>query len=267
MTTLVGPEVGRDNPALPHPWRITAASVPGSKRTAGEPGDDAHAWTIEGHWLVAAVADGAGSAERSAEGADLAAAFFVEHFAWALAEDPTVSADRIFDSFEATRLALERLCHRAGDELNKFATTLCVAVASATKVWAAQVGDGAVVVKDGERFEALASTTRGEFLNETTFLTSPSWRREASVERRSVSSPSLALLTDGLGLLALDLVSGVPHAPFFEPLFAFCASTDDATDDATDDGADEATISLERFLRSERVGSRTDDDLTLLIAL
>jgi len=262
LTTLVGPEADRHNPALPRPWRVTAASVPGSKRAAGESGDDAHAWTIEGGWLVAAVADGAGSARRSAEGATLAAAFFVEHFAWALAEEPTVSADRLFDSFEATRIALERLCSRAGGSLNDFATTLCVAVASDTEVWAAQVGDGAVVLQTAGDFEALASTTRGEFLNETTFLTSSSWRREASVERRSVTSPSLALLTDGLGLLALDLVSGVPHAPFFEPLFAFCASTNDAIDRDTDEGA----IGLERFLRSERVGSRTDDDLTLLIA-
>jgi len=263
LTTLVGPEADRHNPALPHPWRVTAASVPGSKRTSGELGDDAHAWAVEGGWLVAAVADGAGSARRSAEGATLAAAFFVEHFAWALAEEPTVSADRLFDSFEATRVALKRLCRRAGGSLNDFATTLCVAVASDTEVWAAQVGDGAVVVQAAEGYAALASTTRGEFLNETTFLTSPSWRREASVERRSMASPSLALLTDGLGLLALDLASGVPHAPFFGPLFTFCARTDDATGGGTDEG----TEGLQRFLRSERVGSRTDDDLTLLIAL
>lgn len=236
-------------------WSVTAVSVPGSKRAPDEPCEDAHAWALQEGWLVAAVADGAGSASRAAAGAGLASRFFVEHFCWVLAEEETVSAERIIDSFEATRRALEGLRHRTGGRLADFATTLTVAVAGPRELWAAQVGDGAAVVRCGDDLVALATTSKGEFLNETTFLTSSGWRQELAVECRHAGPAALALITDGLGLLALDLTTGAPHAPFFEPLFAFCR------------GVDDGTAGIERFLRSDRVGSRTDDDLTLLIAL
>ncbi len=263
MTTLAGTAtpagaVATEAPAPREPsglWKVTGVSVPGSKRETGQACEDAHAWTVEGDWLVAAVADGAGSASRSAEGASLAASYFVEHFSWSLAEDPVVSAELIVDSFEATRRGLRRLVDGRGGHLADYATTLTIAVVSTDEVWAAQVGDGAVVVRSGDDLVSLAATAKGEFLNETTFLTSKSWRRETSVECRRITPSGVALTTDGLGLLALDMSTGQPHAPFFEPLFAFCETTADGTQ------------GVERFLGSERVASRTDDDLTLLIAL
>jgi hypothetical protein len=68
----------------------------------------------------------------------------------------------------------------------------------------------------------------------------------------------LALFSDGLQMLALKMPEGTPHAPFFGPLFRFAAS-------AEEDGP--AVGTMEAFLRSPRVTQRTDDDLTLVIAI
>jgi hypothetical protein len=60
-------------------------------------------------------------------------------------------------------------------------------------------------------------------------------------------------MTDGLQLVAFDLATGVPHAPFFAPFFSFVAG-------------DGEVAQLTEFLGSERVAERTDDDVTLAVA-
>jgi hypothetical protein len=64
-------------------------------------------------------------------------------------------------------------------------------------------------------------------------------------------------MTDGMERLALRFDSRTPHLPFFEPFFQ-ALRTGDASRDL--DGA------LLRFLESESVRSRSDDDKTLILA-
>src|SRR5262245_7772654 len=60
-------------------WRVVGASVPGvSHVRAGKPCEDAHVWAETGGALVAAVADGAGSAAVAEVGAAIAARAAVE---------------------------------------------------------------------------------------------------------------------------------------------------------------------------------------------
>jgi hypothetical protein len=58
-------------------------------------------------------------------------------------------------------------------------------------------------------------------------------------------------------MLALETSGGKPYAPFFSPMFKFVADVTNPT---------EAQEQLVAFLRSERISTRTDDDLTLLLA-
>jgi hypothetical protein len=66
----------------------------------------------------------------------------------------------------------------------------------------------------------------------------------------------VALFSDGLLTLALNVDENQPYAPFFTPLFAFAK---EATDEA------QATQALATFLDSERVNQRTHDDKTLVL--
>ena len=240
-------------------WKVLGASVEGSGHRRDNTGcQDAHAWTVVGpETLVAAVADGAGSAPRSAEGSRNAADFAVEYIAWRLSEEDVAEpSELVLDAMEATRRRLLRYARGETRPLRDFATTLAIVIATPDRVVAAQVGDGAVVVgnRDGA-LDGLANGEPQEYLNETTFLTSRQWRAACTVGEAATQVEALALLTDGLGLLALDLADGNrPHAPFFNPLLG----------SVREGGIGKEA--LERFLGSERVANRTDDDVTLVLA-
>ena len=229
-------------------WRAVGASVAGAgHRSRGSRCEDAFALHVDvaAGSLLVAVADGAGSAPRAARGATVAVAVAMAAL--------RAGAD-VGDTLLVARAALEDLAVADGIPLGDLATTLLVARVGPGAVETAQVGDGAVVLRRDGALEVPAPDDKGEYLNETCFLTSDHWR--ASARRASVPGvgvDGVAAMTDGLQLVAFDLATGVPHAPFFEPFLAF----------ARDGGPVEQ---LETFLGSPRVGERTDDDVTLVVA-
>ena len=232
-------------------WRAVGASVEGASHVARGVGcQDAHGVvTAPDGSLVVVVADGAGSAPRAAEGSALAVEATLDTLDWLLAvESPSVAVER---AVGAARAALEE-----SDDLSALATTLLVVVVGSEEVAVARVGDGFAVARlDDGSLELLSADGEREFLNETTFLSSSDWEPSVSV-RPSTGVSGVAVLTDGLQLLAFDLTAGRPHAPFFEPLFAFAAAADC-------DAASEHELAA--FLGSERVAARTDDDVTLVL--
>ncbi len=253
------------SPGWNNGWKVVVASVAGvSHAKTGTVCQDAHLCRIlPNGLLIAAVADGAGSASLSEIGAQLAVGSVVQTLerlanassnAAAYFPDETVLRETLLRA----RQAVEQEAQNRDMPARELATTLIVAVASDTQVIGAQIGDGAIVARDanGDVF-AVTTPPDAEYANATTFLTSPD--ALASAQFAHVLKPvlSLALFSDGLQRLALKLPEGTPHAPFFAPLFRFLA-------EATD--ADAANTQLTAFLRSPRITDRADDDLTLLLA-
>ena len=70
----------------------------------------------------------------------------------------------------------------------------------------------------------------------------------------------VATFTDGIQRLALNLVTNTPHEPFFAPFFNGMAK-------ATVEQEDQLQGLLVKFLGSQAVNERTDDDKTLALAL
>jgi hypothetical protein len=228
-------------------WRAVAASVAGAGHRARGIGceDASRVEVLADGTLLIAVADGAGSAPRADEGSTRA----VEAAMVALRAGVPLEA-----VVEGARSALEPVA--SGERLGDRATTLLVvrARADGATIETAQVGDGAVVLRRGDALEVVAADAKGEYLNETCFLTSDGWRdalRVETVDGEGVDA--VAVMTDGLQLLAFDMATGMPHGPFFAPFFAFVAG-------------DGEVAKLEAFLGSDRVGERTDDDVTLAVA-
>jgi hypothetical protein len=246
-------------------WRVVAASVAGtSHQKLDIPCQDAHAWRILPHGLILiSVADGAGTANRAANGArsavDCAVQALEESLSQGLPQDAGGWEGLVIDVFHQARQRLIDLAEAEALPLKEFATTLtCVAVAAD---WLAlgQVGDGVVVVGQRDDDLALAAQPqRGEYANETRFLTMETAldQMEVWVENRAVDH--LVVLSDGLSRLALKMPGYKPHGPFFYPLLAFAAEAHDSS---------LAAQQLAAFLTSERVGERTDDDKTLVLAL
>jgi len=269
-------------------WRAIGVSLCGSSHVkTGQPCQDYHAFVrLPGGALIAALADGAGSAELSQVGAEVAVKMALETLSWHLEKEPMAKAGAeawrslLGAAMQGALSAVQREAARRGLPERELACTLSVvvafpemvtaaqdgkgnmengkAVAFPGMVAAAQVGDGSVVAADGQgKILSLLRPIAGEYLNETTFLISPGALDELQFAWHGEGVARLAMLTDGLQMLALKVADGEPHAPFFEPLFRFIGM-------AEDEGKGQADLAA--FLGSDRVQARTDDDLTLLLA-
>lgn len=245
-------------------WQVLAASVCGtSHEKVGQLCQDAHCWEkLPEGILVAAVADGAGSATLGKVGAIVAAQTAVETISY---KSPTPRPDDeegwkvlLNNALVAAKTAVEAEAVACSMTARDLATTLILVIATPKMIVAAQVGDGVAVAGDSEgNIIALTAPQRGEYINETTFLVSPNALDTAQINLWRGAAANIALLSDGLQMLALEINQGTPHVPFFSPLFKFMANVTDET---------EAKEQLVAFLRSPRIVERADDDLTLLLA-
>jgi hypothetical protein len=246
-------------------WRVVGVSVQGTAHQKNEtPCQDAHDYRLlpEG-WLLAAVADGAGTANRSAEGATLAVGQILGAASNALHSHSLDTEEGwhalLADAFQQTRQSLIQLAQDEDLSPQIFATTLTCAIAGPQWLAVGQIGDGVAVAQaKGDELFAALEPQRGEYANETAFLTMDDALDH--VEIRVINQPvrALALMTDGLIRLAMNVPQHSPHPPFFEPLLAFAAQTTNSN---------EAQAQLTTFLASERVCARTDDDKTLVLAV
>jgi hypothetical protein len=243
-------------------WRAYGASVRGSGHARlGLPCQDAHGWRPLAGGIACAVADGLGSAARADEGARRAVAAALGALVANLpqdgaAADPAATEGGIRAAFAAARAALAEAATDA--PLRDYATTLLLA--AATDAWTAvgQIGDGAVVGRwrDG-RLETLSEPQRGEYANEVLPLTADDALDRLRIQVWRTPVEALALFSDGLQALALDLAGGTPFERFFAPFLGALADPFDST--ATGER-------LAAFLDTPRVCARTDDDKTLLVA-
>jgi hypothetical protein len=182
------------------------------------------------------------------------------------AQPPPVASDAqeaacktcLIEAFKFAGAPVESKASALGTAARELACTLLVAIARPDFIAAAQVGDGAVVGAngDGDLFP-LTTPTSAEYLNETTFLTSPNALEALQIRTWRGPLAHWAMLTDGLQMLALKMPEGAPHRPFFAPLFKFLADQPDPA---------QAKTLLDDFLRSGRVRQRSDDDMTLILA-
>ncbi len=251
-------------------WRIVSACVAGASHVrAGLPCQDSAAYSVCGNTLIAAVADGAGSAARSEVGSKLAAETSVRTAKAILAERHDHSPRPIHEtclsivlreSFEAARRRLYEEACALNIPARDLATTLILAVHTRDLLAVAQIGDGAAVASSGDgSYRTRSAPQRGEYANQTTFVVSRNAADSLQIRIEPVgeSANRLAMFTDGIQNLALNGRDDSPHAPFFDPVFEWMQAQTDT---------ESANAGLESFLKSPRVVQRADDDLTLLLA-
>jgi hypothetical protein len=240
-------------------WRALYASVAGtSHERRGQPCQDAAFSGVEGGVLVAACADGAGSAARAEAGAKLACQAVVVAALADIREGVPLSSNRLRSWVGKGRA---RLSHEAcvnNVPSRDYSCTLLLAVLWESGGLFAQVGDGAIVVRHNNEYHPIFWPASGEYANQTSFLTGPDLEAELMLDEVDGPIDRLALFTDGLQRLALHEATRSVHVPFFAPLFDRLAGVEDA-----------ATLEapLRKWLSSDAVNQRTDDDKTLVLAM
>lgn len=245
-------------------WRVVGASASGqSHDVQGVPCQDAHAYRVlEDGTLLVTVADGAGSAVRAQEGAQNAVLCALAWLADSLEMDTPDDADAwralMADTFEVTREVLAAIAHDDGMPLREYSATLMCVVVTDCWLVVGQIGDGIVVMEERGDLTVAVRPQRGEYANESAFLTMSALSDYVKIEVTGRPPEALAVTTDGLLRLAAKMPDVTPYGPFFAPLFAFAAGAGDP---------EQAETALAGFLASERVRARTDDDTTLVLAV
>ncbi len=248
-------------------WRYAAASSLGTSHAKLDAAcQDAHACeillTTAGEpILVAVVADGAGSAARSGEGADLACSLVLEEVR-ALCERSGLAAlsrDLVLDWLLRFQSEIGVRAGAEGLTPRDFACTLVAAVVARDQASFFQIGDGAIVVSEGDGYAWVFWPDNGEYENVTFFATDPKAPDHLQFETCDRSLDEIALFSDGLQRLALHYQTRTAHAPFFRSLLGAIRSTDGESPESL-------SAKLAAYLASPAVNERTDDDKTLILA-
>jgi Protein phosphatase 2C len=196
-------------------WRIAGVAVAGARHVRNEaPCQDVAAWKRFPWGAVLVVSDGAGSAAAAELGAQAATEGVL---AWAeMTPADALSKDLGADVLDAARDAVWARAHELGRPPEELAATLLVAVLRFDReALLVQLGDGAIVIREGGAWTVALPPGRGEHINETFFVTAEN--AHAYLTARLVRDvDAVALCSDGLEHLVVDARTSLPHTQFFE---------------------------------------------------
>ncbi len=253
-------------------WKILLASVQGTKHLRENIAcQDFCSAKIqeseEEEILILSASDGAGSASFSHIGSRAVCDRFQEYIKeWLEVED--TFEDGISEK-KTQNVSLEVIheLHTALLECSKeyelsikeFACTFLGAVLWKDRAWFWQIGDGAIIVEDADTWIPIFWPQSGEYINQTYFVSDTEIFQNFMFKEITRSVAELAIFTDGLQSLALKLDTRSVFSPFFQPIFKQLGEIDHTWLHSLQN-------SMEIFLNSEKINSKTDDDKTLVVA-
>ena len=184
-------------------WIYTGQSVIGTSHRKGDiPCQDFHKIEILDDYLIAVISDGAGSAKY----ADTASRLIAEDAVyiikdWLSNSEISVFTDKegwtgkVKNLIEILRDKLKAKSKEAECDLREFSATFLLVVVSPQWIFGAQIGDGAIIygTKDDNELHLLTHPTTGEYINETTFITSSLWEESLQINFLTVEVDKLSL--------------------------------------------------------------------------
>ena len=251
-------------------WKVGGVSITGfSHYEESIPCQDAHAFKIKDQSrIIAAVADGAGSARLSHIGAQAFADAVVGHI-FNLPPSNTFDRELIASEIVSSVNEIREQLIRHGDDLlddgapyiGDFAATLVVVVADPDGGAFFHVGDGAGAAFTHGREDQEATVSKpqnGEYANETYFVTMDGWEKYLRVTPFIDNHDTILLMSDGVTPMAMSQGCSSPAFKLFvNPVVKFLRDNDDA----------KGETGLINTLSGENVRKITGDDKTLLWAI
>ncbi|WP_088893803.1 PP2C family serine/threonine-protein phosphatase [Leptolyngbya ohadii] len=249
------------------PWLAIKARAIGSKHVAGGiPCQDnvAYETLLKDEVVIGAVSDGAGSAPHSHVGSDIAVRVALEYLKsqqWNCREALTKDqAKKLFQNLlRIVLLKLDSQAKSSGFPLHDLACTLLVFAASPQWLVAMQLGDGLIVVRmrSSNNYKLLFLPDKGEYINETSFVTSLDALDRVKICSEAISPLFICAATDGIENISLFKQDDwQPSSKFFRPLETHLYSIKSYLQKQQE---------LDDFLNSDRLNDATDDDKALLL--
>jgi hypothetical protein len=221
--------------------------------------DDAFAYGHTGDFIVAAVADGAGSVSgTSAWGSYTACQAvldrvmkqpFISSFATASAADAEAILSWVF---AGARDAVVDAADAMGAPVGLLATTLTVVIARRGLLVMGQIGDGIIASESDSGIATHLIEEKDEYANATWFIHSDEAFEKSFRTAAHEGATAFALSTDGMSYKITDIVSGEPFEPFFKGAWQRVRSGAGASDFAA----------LLRGIEDDQTG----DDKTMVLA-
>ena len=211
-------------------------------------------------YIVAALADGAGTASHAENGAQYAVECFTNYVGDVLAEFGADDIDEVAQ--DGARLVHKVLRELAGVRQRQpfaYAATFLGCVSNANLSAFVQIGDGGIVIRDAsDRWRLVFQPQHGEYANTSYFITDADALDR--LETRIVLKPlsEVVLFSDGLEDLLLRPGSLDVHPPFFEYLRSAFSL---AESPGPHDGLSQR---LGELLDSPAVRNRSDDDASVV---
>lgn len=197
-------------------WIAAHASVEGSLHVAQSlPCQDAHICKTIGQseWLLCAVSDGAGSCEFSHIGSGKVVELAYWHFSelvkankWI--DDSFIPKSEVWhklakDTFKKVFADLQEFATAENYTLDSLSATLILVIATPLGLLVSHIGDGRAGYQNlqGE-WKSMITPFRGEYANETVFITSPIWEEnqiDTYIKSQVIIEPisAFVLMSDG----------------------------------------------------------------------
>jgi hypothetical protein len=262
---------------LPISWRTSSVTVVGSSHLKHEkPCQDQSLIELidfgDRQVLFGVISDGAGSAQFSDESANELCNFMltsVTSFLSEKTEKQSLSDLNRMVIVEFVRQFQEQITKNAEQRnirSREFACTLLAALVDVDCAVFWQIGDGAMVIatetqeqNDQDCYEYVFWPQQGEYENTTIFATDPNSLEMLQYTFINAKVTELCMFSDGLQRLALNYKTKSVHSPFFKGFFTHLRKL-------TTVNSEQFDFSLERYLGSDEINSRTDDDKSLVLA-
>ena len=241
----------------PGVWKVIGSSVTGDSHVSGGTRcQDASGWRRQSGITCLAVADGAGSRPLSATGSALAVEQALETVA-SLAMDESAPADLtdwLRSAFDRARDRIVAFASSKARTPGEYATTLAVAILTPDRVALGQVGDSIAVIGGPGQYLTVCPEAKGEYANETYFITAADWAEHLRVAVLAGSADVVALSTDGLRYKITNIRTTAAFGPFFDELVNYGQDAE-----ASSDGIGKFLAGLDN--------DQTGDDKSLVAAI
>jgi hypothetical protein len=247
-------------------WKAIGQSVTGSGHLSGDKiCEDAICYTVlpsgENEVLICCVSDGAGSAQYAAWAADFATRRCMEVLTATAASGDMVTESSVYALMEDIYKELAAEADTKEVPVNEYSCTLLVAYIAHNRAVFFQVGDGAIVRNDNTGFYTpVWWPDNGEYQNTTSFIVDDPAFGKLNILILEEEINEVALFSDGLQMLALNMEHRNVHQPFFTDLFRFLRLADEPEKIAV------LNRKLAEYLDSKQINERTNDDKTLFLA-
>ena len=246
-------------------WKAIGHSVAGASHlAAGKSCEDSLQYAVvtdpeDREVLVVCASDGAGSARHAALASEYATVKALEMLTGYAITGHDVHDSDVYGMAQDIYDGLSVIAKLEDAELAEYSCTLLGGIITPTRSVFFQVGDGAIVIREGDHFLPVWWPFNGEYQNTTSFIVDDPNVSKLNVIIHHEQIKEIAIFTDGLQMLALNNEQRDAHQPFFHDLFPSLRQADKP----------EKTVILNNkladYLAGNAIRSRTDDDVTLFL--